>query len=769
MSRPPLLSLPVLLLLAPVAATSWAGAQDKITFQDHIRPIFENRCLNCHNPDKKKGDLDLSTFGGVMAGGSGGASVEAGDSSASTLWQVVSHTKEPIMPPKGGKIPQTEIDLIAKWIQGGLLDAAGSAAKVKKKAGFAMNTAAVSAQRPEGPPPMPENLALEPVVTPTRANAVTAMAHSPWAPLVAIAAPRQVLLYQSATGELLGVLPFPKGGAVETLSFSRNGSLLLAGGGIAGKEGLVVVWDIKTGQPVITMPMAEDFDTVLAADISADQSRIAMAGPGRKVRLYDTKTSQLLATMKKHTDWVTSLAFSPDGVLLATGDRNGGLYVWESGTGNEFYNLRAHEKRIAAVAWRADSNLLAAGSEDGQITWWEMQNGTQVKKIGSHGGVLALGFAPDGRMVSGGRDGHVRLWDAAGAQKRDWVPSGGSLVLRTVFSDDGQRILTGSWNGEVKSWLTDKPETEAPPVVLLSNPPSIETRLTTLTAEITAKQATADQAAAAMAEKEKAATDLQTGITTLQKTIADTETAANAAAQRRETLKTEATQLQEAGAALAKSLDDLRKTPPPPAPTTPDTASMPSAMQQAIAKLNATETAVDALTGKVRARKIQTFETKVADNAQALKAKQDALPPAAAEADRLQAQLEEMRKKMPEQEKSLATARQAAEALKPPLETARQQAAETAKARARWQAAKQNLFVLALREETGTLTTKLEDLKTELPELEAATAAKTPPAPDQQKRLEEIKKELTTLPALVEAKKKETEEAHQKYLALLPK
>ena len=39
-------------------------AADKITYDDHIFPIFESKCLNCHNPDKKKGDLDLSTYTG---------------------------------------------------------------------------------------------------------------------------------------------------------------------------------------------------------------------------------------------------------------------------------------------------------------------------------------------------------------------------------------------------------------------------------------------------------------------------------------------------------------------------------------------------------------------------------------------------------------------------------------------------------------------------------------------------------------------------------
>ena len=62
-----------LLTLIVLALPALVSAQEKITWQDHVRPIFENRCTNCHNADKKKGDLDLSTFAGVIANGSGSA------------------------------------------------------------------------------------------------------------------------------------------------------------------------------------------------------------------------------------------------------------------------------------------------------------------------------------------------------------------------------------------------------------------------------------------------------------------------------------------------------------------------------------------------------------------------------------------------------------------------------------------------------------------------------------------------------------------------
>ena len=108
-----------------VIGSAAAGrAQDKVTYQDHVRPIFENRCLNCHNAEKKKGGLDLSTYGNTMAGGSGGVNLEPGDPNASKLFQSITHKAEPFMPPKSDKLPQAEVDVIAKWIAGGVLETA---------------------------------------------------------------------------------------------------------------------------------------------------------------------------------------------------------------------------------------------------------------------------------------------------------------------------------------------------------------------------------------------------------------------------------------------------------------------------------------------------------------------------------------------------------------------------------------------------------------------------------------------------------------------
>ena len=106
-----------------------------------------------------------------------------------------------------------------------------------------------------------------------------------------IAAPKQVILFHADTLHVLGALPFPHG-QVNVLKFSRNGQLLLAGGGRGGKAGKVVVWNVADGKQVIEV--GDEHDAVLAADISADQTQIALGGPGKVVRVYSTKDGEKL-------------------------------------------------------------------------------------------------------------------------------------------------------------------------------------------------------------------------------------------------------------------------------------------------------------------------------------------------------------------------------------------------------------------------------------------------------------------------------------------
>src|SRR5581483_1559583 len=320
----------------------------KLTYADHVLPLLRDKCLGCHNADKTKGGLDASTYVKLMDGGSSGAVIKPGDPEDSRLFLLAAHKAEPKMPPKDNALPADQLALLKRWIEQGALENSGSKAPlIAKKSEVAL--VSITKGRPPGPPPLPKApLPLEPQQA-RRPAAVTALAASPWAPLLAVAAPKQVLLYDTDTLQLVGVLPFPHG-QVNVLRFSRNGSLLLAGGGRGGKAGKVVVWSIADGR--VMTELGDEHDAVLAADISADQTQIALGGPGKVVRVFNTADGQLVREIKKHTDWVTAIEYSPDGVLLATGDRSAGLFVWEAFTGREYFGLRGHTQVITGLRWR---------------------------------------------------------------------------------------------------------------------------------------------------------------------------------------------------------------------------------------------------------------------------------------------------------------------------------------------------------------------------------------------------------------------------------
>jgi hypothetical protein len=507
----------VFALVGPARAAD-AKKPAKVTYEEHVLPLLREKCVGCHNQDKKKAGLILNNYTKLMEGGSSGVAVKPGDPDGSLLFRVVAHKEDPFMPPSAPMLPKASLDLLEKWIAAGALENAGSKATIaaRPKADFSLTK--VARGKPEGPPPMPPaTLALEPVVRTARANAVTALAASPWAPLVAVGGQRQVLLYHSDTLELLGVLPFPEG-TPQVLKFSRNGSLLLAGGGRGGKSGRVVVWSVTKGERLFEV--GDEADSVLAADVSPDQTQVALGGPGKVVRVYSTRDGKLLHELRKHTDWVTTLEYSPDGVLLASGDRNGGLFVWEAFTAREYFALRGHAAAITEVSWRADGNVCASASEDGTVRLWEMENGNAIKAWGAHGGALSVRYARDGRIVTCGRDRLARLWDGNGGGQRNFEPLP-DVALRAAFSHDGGRVIAADWTGAVAVWNAADGKRLGQ---LSANPPGVAERLEVALKEQAARQKAHEELTKAAARSRAAAQVAQA------KAAADQEAADRAAA-----------------------------------------------------------------------------------------------------------------------------------------------------------------------------------------------------------------------------------------------
>lgn len=258
---------------------------------------------------------------------------------------------------------------------------------------------------------------------------------------------------------LLGALPFPEG-TIHDVKFSRNGLLMLAAGGRGAHSGRVVLYDVKTGKRVAEI--GDEVESVLAADITANHQFVALGGPGKLVKIFQTANGEVVHRIEKHTDWVTAMSFSPDGALLATGDRSGGVHVWETEKGAIVFTLDEHKVRITDLAWRADSKLLATAAEDGNLILWDMKDGFPSRNIVAHAskessrysrrtGVTAVNFAPDGRLLTVGRDGFSRVWSGDG-EKLSESRIEGRLPTAAAVLNNGAAAVVGSFDGAMQIW-----------------------------------------------------------------------------------------------------------------------------------------------------------------------------------------------------------------------------------------------------------------------------------------------------------------------------
>lgn len=453
------------------ALTALAQEEEaKVTFDDHIKPILREHCTTCHSQSDKSGGLALDSYSELMLGGSSGEVLSSGRPDASRLYALVTHQQQPYMPPDEDPISKEKLDLIKTWIDQGMPENMGSKIKRANQAAAAMLGNA-STGKPEGPPPMPLQMLRQTVLETDRPAAIAALTASPWAPLVAVGGQEQVVLYHSDNGELMGIIPFPEGDP-QSLSFTRDGRQLLIGGGRHGHSGCAVLVDIASGDRIAKV--GDELDIVLAADISPDKKLIALAGPGRVVRVFDSLSGQLLRELKKHTDWIYSLRFSPDSVLLASGDRSNGLVLWEADSGNIYADLPGHRGSITSVDFRSDSNVLASASLDGTVKFWDLIEVKEIRSWAAHdGGTQDAQFANDGSLATAGKEGKVKLWNGNGELLKEF-PGMTEAALRVAIVGDGSVIAAGDWNGQALLWRTDNPSSSR---TIAANPPSIERRL----------------------------------------------------------------------------------------------------------------------------------------------------------------------------------------------------------------------------------------------------------------------------------------------------
>jgi WD40 repeat protein len=276
-------------------------------------------------------------------------------------------------------------------------------------------------------------------------DAVRSLAFSPDGKLLASGGEDQkVILWEVANRRALDP-PLPDhAGPLRSVAFSPDGKTLASG---TRKE--IFFWDVQSGKTK-GQPFAYPGTTDLIIAFSPDGKTVGVATPG-EIFLLDAHTHRRTRTLEHESSW-RGIAFSPDGTKIASGGIRRPI-MWDLSTGKstgEF--LPKHYGLVYSVAFSPNGEMLASAGVDRRIILWDADSGETINETlsGHSSWVFSLNFSHDGKwLASGGTDQKAGLWDI-GLQQAIGTPLQTEATTSISFRPDG-KLLTQGLN-EIALW-----------------------------------------------------------------------------------------------------------------------------------------------------------------------------------------------------------------------------------------------------------------------------------------------------------------------------
>jgi WD40 repeat protein len=390
-------------------------------FRD-VRPILQRQCQGCHQPNMKSSDLDLTTYEGLSKGGKHGPAL-------AVIVKYLTGEMKPQMPLGQPPLPAEQIDLVRLWVAAGGKDDT----------------------------PVEARETNQPIVY-TQPPVLTALAFSPDGRSLAVSGNREILIHSLAADEPPRRLP-GLSERILSLAFSKDGSLLLAGGGTPARFGEVQVWDVASGKLRRSVTLAGD--TVFGASLSPDGKRIAAGCTDNTVRILDAETGRELHRMGAHENWVLGTVFGMDGKRIVSVGRDRAAKLTDADTGGFLENVNLLRGELAAVAHDPLKDIVVVGGED-RVPYVYMMDrpknmiiaddSTLIRKLErQNGAIAALAWSPDGRLIAvGGAAPEVNIYSAETGARVAACKGHTAGIYTVAFSPDSSTLAAAGFDGTVR-------------------------------------------------------------------------------------------------------------------------------------------------------------------------------------------------------------------------------------------------------------------------------------------------------------------------------
>lgn len=408
------------------------SAADEVSFSRQLAPVLVAKCASCHSQEKAKGGFRAHSFETLFQPGKSKLpSIVPAKPDESELLKRLTSSDE------DERMPQKDEPLPPEQID---LFRQWIAQGAKLDQGSPK--ASLSSLAPRAPNPLPPERYSRPFP-------ILALAFSPEGAQLASGGRNEILVWDTHGALQKRITNVAQ--RVHAIAFHPSEPYIAAAGGTPGRSGELSVYR-ASGELETNLVLAAD--ELLTVAFSHDGKYLAGGGADNTVHLFNWETRQKLFAIQQHADWVTSIAFNSNGTRIASASRDRTARLYDVATGNLETTYAGHNAFVYVVDFLADGRVVSGG-RDRSLHLWDSAEGKKKGELTDLPGEVYRVCSDDSALFVAGSEKLVRQYNAADRKVVRTFAGNTDALYALALTPAKRKLASGSYDGVIHIWDID--------------------------------------------------------------------------------------------------------------------------------------------------------------------------------------------------------------------------------------------------------------------------------------------------------------------------